>query len=771
MLKKIFKSNTGSTLVLVLFFLSILSMLGITILSVSTVNLKMKVVDKNAKNSLYLAESGLQEAYAEIGKVIEKGIDVGNEKVDEKLNEFIEEEKKKEEESREKAALDPENKIEIYESPYLTDEGFIDQERLEKDKKNTMINWFREGYTTSVNEKLEGTILNGKNYNIVDKDIDSSNAQVSIIEPISLYQIINQESEDSEKEPDAEESKDKIENEIVDEKIKEYRNYQITLLSEFTHKEIEKDVRATFILKVPDYRAAYFSDYTVVQLDENILWKKSLTTEKNIFVEDDNVTIKGDIYAYGTAENGSTKGGIIVGNEGKGVNLSVYNGQVATNEYLLTNDSNSSITLNNGDLYCKILEIPEKTKNCAVTIDKGTVNTLDDIELNGENAKIVINGSYFGFTEGSNSSHHEESSSIVINSPDLGSGTSLKITGEEIPGYDTETSQLVGNDYYSEKYNDKNNKIFGYGIIIGGTGYISELKDELDQKYDYQTGESVCIKGNYVAYTQYLKDLTRKGKFHPDNIIINYFPPLFLANKYFLSGGTEELYTVVDKSEYFQHYKNDYYGLNLNLGSENGLQLENVRHSTGVYISKNNIFSSKYNNDIASIFTEKNEDYQYYVNKMSDPQVVTLSNEGRVFNGLGTRTMITDQFAFTNNIIINEANELIRINNSPDISITINEDIKKGIIITKGDVYIKGKVNFRGTIVAEGNIYFQDKGAKKITHDENYLRQTISKNETLRDQFKNNGKTQSFVTDSKLGVDETGSYLKFSKLIDIAWKR
>lgn len=55
------KDNRGSTLILVMIAISFISIIGVTILSLSATNYKMKVVDRSAKNNFYEAEAILDQ--------------------------------------------------------------------------------------------------------------------------------------------------------------------------------------------------------------------------------------------------------------------------------------------------------------------------------------------------------------------------------------------------------------------------------------------------------------------------------------------------------------------------------------------------------------------------------------------------------------------------------------------------------------------------------------------------------------------------------------
>lgn len=770
MFMKYLKSNKGSTLVLVLITLSVLSILGTAIIGLSVINYKMKIVDKNVKTSFYLAEAGLEEAYAAIGNAIDDGVKAGNKKIVLEIDSFIAKERRKE-------AKDPEKD----ESRYINgSDGFgsVNERKL----KIKIEQWFREGYAECLNngfhfvedgknddfKSIEGWIKNGESYSVVDPNVDEKKPRISI-------------NNISKKFPENKDDLDKGD------------EYVITLQSEFLHNNITKIVRGTFAIKIPAYNKPYYVKNVMTKINENVLWSKPITTEKNMYVLGNDVTIKGNIYAYGKEENG-IKGGIIVGNNGKSGELKA-NGNIATNEFIYTNEDNSVISINKfsseddaeghvkGDVYCNSLVIPENTTGCTINVYDRAVNTYDDIELNGINANIYIDGPYFGFSDGSTALEHDESSSIVINSDDIGSGSALTITGKE-----------------TDKNNPLNANVGSYisdnnGVFIAGTVYVN--LDNPSKKY--QTGESVSVKGNYKAYSEYLDDKEgRDGRFDPDNVVMGSFPPLVLISKY-KEGTTDKEYNVVDKSNYINFYNNDKPN-SLRLGGDSGILINNVRYSAGAYISNKALENIKGTPDFWSHYSyKKEEDYQYFVNKMSD----FLNYTNFYDTDLDEVVSINDRVTFDTDINSSiENNQIIRVNTDPSKAIFIkgidgteisglpsdirlssyetinlsNKDVN-GVIVTKGDVIITGSINYTGIIVAEGNVYLYDDKRKVIENeygsnidDRAYIINVMNENDSLREMFKN-GMDRSFLVEVKAGESDVETYLKFEDLVGIKWEK
>ena len=55
----------------------------------------------------------------------------------------------------------------------------------------------------------------------------------------------------------------------------------------------------------------------------------------------------------------------------------------------------------------------------------------------------------------------------------------------------------------------------------------------------------------------------------------------------------------------------------------------------------------------------------------------------------------------------------------------------KGVIITTGDVIIRGKVDFTGTIISKGNIIFEEDNVRNVNYDRNYVQSVIGANYEL----------------------------------------
>ncbi len=73
--KKYFINNSGSTLILLLLTVTITTVLGTSLLIVSMMNFKIKKNNSDARKAFYLAEAGLNNAYADVYELIIESIE------------------------------------------------------------------------------------------------------------------------------------------------------------------------------------------------------------------------------------------------------------------------------------------------------------------------------------------------------------------------------------------------------------------------------------------------------------------------------------------------------------------------------------------------------------------------------------------------------------------------------------------------------------------------------------------------------------------------
>lgn len=740
-------SKRGSALVTVMLALVILSMLGTALISLALINLKTNYADKNGKTSLYLAESGLDRAYQEICVWVKQDIDSTQLTLKGEMTAYISEERRKE---REEAPYDSEL-IKNMDNGEVNPDGEIDQNKLYE----IMNGRFKSLYYSALVEK---NAVTGK-VKLVES-LENQLGKASLFPGISQIPLLT-----------------------VEDVAEKSNSLDITLRSQYQYEGMTRSARITYQVTVPEYNQIYTLKTEVqANVTKNALFSKALVAGKDIFVNDATAVIQGDIYAGGSTGNPIEQTGIQVGGNSSSGQLTVR-GRTITGGFISTRTNNSVIRLN-GDVYGNSLFIPENVDNSTIQVgsnassDQYNVSLLEDLRIDGSKAKLLIYGNFYGFSSGETSELNR--SSIVINSDDIASENGSKVF---ISGY------------------NGNAKLFPNGIakpagnIIAGTSFIN--LDLPGTRVLYQTGESVSVKGNYVAYTQGLRpDSIFNGpgyvsgdenKFDQPHIFFKSLDPLYVAtafdknangeldgeDTYF--GGETTIPTIMnnginyslykglaDKTKYFMYSYNQDPAL-ISFGTASSMEIRNVLYSTGIFID-NNIDTKPQqpyiNAGISSVIPNLRHEYNYFVKAMGDPQIVNYLDSASGFNDNPSDSIpdtvrtVEDLYRFNSNIEVKPeagaTNPEIFYSSSSSAPIVIKGgsggypvystglggyntfDIgnrqTKGIIVTKGDVYLVGQIDFTGTIITTGNIYMMDKNTKTISNDYDDLHITASNN-------------------------------------------
>ncbi|MCY6370908.1 pilus assembly PilX N-terminal domain-containing protein [Clostridium ganghwense] len=710
-MKKSFSVKKGSSLVMVLVMLSILSVFGAAILSVTLSSYKVRRMNEVMKTNFYASEAGLDKAYAIIGKIVDTAIDKGNTAVKNEevnLSNIIHEEKLK--------VLADKN----YSSPYLNEDGSVNEEKI-KEFQNEK---FQIAFRDYIESNLETELIKSDNYEFDENGVgekfnsDSSKPEMSFLPNTTIPLKF---------------SDDKME---------------IGLVSTFNHENLRKQVEAGYEIVVPEYKAVYYIENSIIKVPENLAFQKGIAVDGDMKVEGSNVDIEGDVFVKGTnvGENGEitnekeVKSGIILDKHNS--NLTV-NGELSSAQNIFLKGTNSNLVVN-GDAYVRNAIIDTSAEGSNLNINKddnlsGSLFTMDDLELNAKASKINIAGGFYGVSDGSASDKSNHSSSIIVNAEDIGSGSSINI---ETSGVD-----------------DK--------VLIAGSSYIQLYNNE-----EYQTGESVSIKGNYKAYTMPLTKGDPKNdkekSLKENNVTFEYKEPLILASK-FLDGID---LNVFDKSYYFKHYHNEYKkddDYKLNLGGKNGIIIKDknkILANTGAIICSNHdeIIESNFGNwdEVRDKVHEIKRKIFYMGENVTDEKhLETINNVQQKVKDKVNFSRITNKFVGKNTEgKIDNSSDVILLNNDTNKSyvfaaegvntssisgekVTVEKQGNtaefRGIIITAGDVYFSGNINFKGTIICGGSLIFKDSNPKEITYDGEYVKRLIGYNyEDFKNVFQNN---------------------------------
>ncbi|MCY6959296.1 hypothetical protein [Clostridium brassicae] len=721
-MKNKFKVKKGFSLVMVLGVLSILSILGCAILSLTMSSYKMRTMNGNLNTNLYASEAGVDKAYGIMGKVVDEAINTGNEEVkkaQEKLQKIIEKERLK--------RISDKN----YESPYFNRDGSINEEEIKRFENNI----FGTSYKKYIEDNICKELTNNDNYEF-DENGDKEKFNSEGTKP-----KISFSTED---------------NDDIGWKFSQDNKLKVGITSTFLHKKLERKVACQYQISVPDYKSVYYIENKVMKLPENLIFLKGLAVDGDMIADSTDVKVKGDVFVKGknVGEDGqvidkkNTESGIIV--KGNNSKVSIL-GNVSSAQNILLSGENNKFNIN-GDAYVKNAIIDSQSEQCQMNVNKesnftGSLYTMDDLELNGEKSHINIEGGFYGVSDGKDSKESNQSSSIVINSEDIGKGSAINIQ--------------------SKGKKDE--------VLIAGSSYIKLYNEE------YQTGESVSIKGNYKAYTMPLisgKPVTHKGgkSLIEDNVEFEYKAPLTLVTKF--ADGVDM--NVFDKSDYFKAYFEDEAYNNdedykLSLGGE-GVKINKINFNIGDVLSNslgNKVEGSNYSLGKYSELLDKANDLKRNIFYMGDLPIEKeyVNNTTRVVK------MVSDKVDFnkmTNTIKGRNADgsvdcnsNFILLNNNPnksyvfycegdkDIPIGGDKELIKinknkgngefgGIILTNGDVCFCGNLKFKGSIICGGDIKFLGNSFKEINYDEDYVKRLIAYNysdfqkvfnDNIRDKF------------------------------------
>lgn len=719
------RKQKGSSLVLVLMAFSVLTIVGLSILAVTLSAFKSRIVESSERRNQYFAESGIDIAYGEIGKAVDKGVKDGNKTAEDFMKELEE-------------SILPEERIKVDKgesSQYINLDGSVNE------------NYVKQVQNEKFQNSYKGSIVNS-----IKKWFDSYEEKYII--PIADSNYDSPEiSKDLKVIIDAKE--DDIKFKEIEIKGKKQIALNLKLNSDFKEKSMLKTISVNYNILLPNYKDVYYVETKKFKLPINAVWNKAFCIDGNLNISGDFEVKGGDAYVKG--KDGNDSGINIIGNGANvkfGKNVSSFGGvQVSNKGNTLTVDGNVYVgnMLINDE--ADIAKLPKR--GAALTV-KGAVYTNNDLAVNGSGSKVEIEQGFYGIndvnkSEGINENQKPKvSSCLLVNSDDIGNGTSIEIKNE---------------------------------AILMGTAYIKTNPSS------YQTGESIAIKGNYRAYTNPLnssaaerKD-TNKQSLKESNVIFEYLDPLQLATK-FKDGTT---LSWQDKSDYFHFYAQEHKSDGeLNLG--NGITLPaNITH-IGAIVANGDTANGNFISDNDGKVKDKQIQYSTKVYAMDDPEGIDVEtafarNEAkrRVYlldkNGEVDRTLsqvdftklkadILDKTASgdilylnndnTKDCILVGTNAVIDEQNKNIRKIELQNGVGRGIILTRGNVYLAGDIDFKGTIISTENMETLDSKKKTLNYDINYIERLIAYNydKYFKDVFIRNSSKNSQNIEVNSNVDK-----------------
>lgn len=360
--------------------------------------------------------------------------------------------------------------------------------------------------------------------------------------------------------------------------------------------KLMKTISTDIVIDIPSFSSQIGVSAVQYEREDNPLFRYALVTQSDIDFYAD-ATIDGSIYALGNkpedADYEATKNpfnydGISI--KGSGATVTV-DGDVVTQSYVQIASGVSGSTMNmvNSHIYCDSFIIQTGSSNSNLNVFNGNVYAQDDLELNGESSNINIQGSYYGFM--GSAKYFNKTSAIVINAPlDGPNASTLTISGQN------------ADVYASEAYD---------GVMVAGVSFINDEFFPDPYSADgvsglYNTGESMGIKGNYLAY------------FYPSSVSNDEVTSSTSGSGlqvYYKKNATDEM-TVFDKVTHFMEVKDT---IPLNTGNGNiNIAQSAYMYALGVVVADNTFWYDSSPDAAIADYGEDNilKDYLFIVNNL-----------------------------------------------------------------------------------------------------------------------------------------------------------
>ncbi|NEZ49905.1 hypothetical protein FDB54_09800 [Clostridium botulinum] len=752
---KLKKSKKGSGLILVIMMFAFLSIVGMAFISMSLSSYKLRIAKSNAKTGLYGAESGIDEAYGIIGNKVDESIKIGNDEVDifmDELRSCLIDAKKK---------IDDPNRKEEYKS--LNNDGLEKIINEFKTKNNyKYLSYIKKciqiGKNTSKEDNQEKQqensyvklYLNDKHVlesqNNIFKDAYTENIlQGNKDKPLNiLEEVSNCEFNINKEEPkiDAKIIIDKEEysnfNDIENylDKLKQNKKIPIRINSKFKYKGINKQVKADYIINIPPYNKSYYIKEDNQIVHKNPVFMKAISIEGSMNIGG-KVDIDGDVFVLGNDEK-ADKGIIISSTE------NIFKGNVVTNKDFKIKEPGSKCTVI-GNIFANNVLLDKSARGSKLYVNKkskdksGNIYTQDDLEIDAPSSITKLQGAYYGLNNGDKSTEAGSSSSININAVENGKANcELDIVGK--------------------------------GSIIMGTAYADFEKDGKE----YQTGESVAIKGNYKAYSipsdtnplseyifDYYNPTIDKKK---TDLLVGLISRKYIKNSNSNEPETKEL-NAFEKSEYFEdivkskEYKEIFKLGKIDINGVDCVHLGAIYNYDNKEEDKFQVKKSSNNfsmDELKRVY-EKIQEFNTQVYNMGEKidDIELLSNSKKSVDTQLNKIDNITEIDGENIVVVRKGKtEIIdgKLNGKDNSKI----NGKNALIIVDGDLNIKGNLNFKGTLIVKKNLTIESGASLNIEYKDKFVRPLISKNYgKLKNVFTNNSE-EIFDTLNKTKFDMDG---------------
>lgn len=707
------KKKKGSSMIIIVIMFAVLITIGITTLSLLTADYQRRIVSSKKTQNLYASDSGINVVSGAIQKVVEQAMNRGNEEAKNFLASDL--------------------------SAYTNPDGSINKEAVDAEVSSRFKTTYKDYITSYLNDSDKKTKLSNGIY--VD---DANNDHLLYDSNFSSKPTVTLDFGGGSANFTTVNNKELL-------NIKVTSSFSKTPLSGETSNL--KKVTAVLTIADAEYNKTYGVNSQAGTIKVNPIWKNAIAIDGNMKLKN-SVDISGNVFVKGNPETVEDNnkayikynGGITIGaDDALSANPSdidenkvTFNNDVVTGSSFNINGQNRRVNIK-GNLYAGNVYIGKteasspNASNCELT-STGAVYTINDLALNAKASKIDID-KYYGINditlEGMRPGIDKDvnsSSSIIINTDDIGlvGGSTVKVRSE---------------------------------AIIMGSAYVNTATP-------YQTGESVAIKGNYMAYTQPIPDNKITDSDYKvcgdNNVTLRYYDPLSFAC---VKNGDE--LTVDAKAKYIELVdilKLLPGGKGINKGGISLPTDPTKLLTTGIALNDGQLVKSNQTNETSKRVIPFKESFATNVYEMGNdtnrgaPSPLDVYDSRRffkaVFDGVdnptikdsiqqeSARQVIIDDGAYNRNT---KENDVVQFISDRDDAVILGEGwetsyfgdgnaanvIKtnnmpvRGVIITKKNVKVYGKVDFKGTIIAGGDFIADDGYKKTFKSDENYTQQPI----------------------------------------------
>lgn len=499
----------------------------------------------------------------------------------------------------------------------------------------------------------------------------------------------------------------------------------------------KKTVSTIYTIKSPDYNAE-ISNVAIYPVFDN----KVLTVDGDLNINSGETSITGDIWVKGNdPSKDSTQYIFNKYNGGIYTKNSIFNikGDILiANTIQLANESNVTV---NGNIYSKNIYSGKKADEIISSNNKllveNDVIVNNDLAMNSISSTIEINGNFYGIND--------------------------KTTGATTIEKALNSSSIIVNDI-SDKESSSPSLVVNKDSYIMGVAYLNATSDG----NKYQTGESVAVKGNYLAYTD-VENIE-------NGIALKYYNPLQLLES------INEDSSLKMKAKYFTDYynsSNKEYSL-----KDGGVDLRGNIYSIGASIKSGKVQESFYNEDSNTVVN--NEKHNFIINVLNMGDATNINNLDNIYSNNEVARTVSNQINFSkiesigNKIIEGDGGKVILIGDESELEIENNRAeiknnkidgkniaIDKGLIITNGNINIKGNFNFTGNIITTGTVTLE--GENNIVYDSKLIRSILAENEDILSEIftteLSNKKAEEIKINSSANIYETDTFLNKS-----SWK-